>query len=737
MSLARRALWPLSWRRGRKRASEHAATRGSRAIVWVLLIVGIGGSVAAAAAWRASVDNQSRRVFDAQAGDVTASIAVSLARVDDLAAAMRTLVGTRPDMTNSEWTEWFAGLDVTHRYPGVLGVAYVQIVPAAELPAFEAKIRADPLPGHSGAEPFTIIPPGDRPSYCFVRLGGLGPQLAALPPGLDLCVLGGENWLSKPRDTGQLQVSPVNLGSRRTAQVVTPIYAGGGVPATVAERRATIIGLGGDLFDFDAVLKIALRPHPGLSVALSRRDLIPTGKGNAPSVASLAATFGRSTGAVVGSIGPSPTSSSFRRTLAVNADGGWQIQISASSGSSNRKALAEGLLVLLIGLVVTALLCTLVRVLTRSRQRAMEMVERRTAELSTSESRFRSMAAASPLGILQIDAGGTFLYGNDRLFQILGAPEAQVRDMGWLDLFAPGHRAELLAALASCANGGSDPVEVRVVASLDPRWVRFSVATLSGGSESGGFVASLEDVSAEVAARIRLTAEARHDPLTGLPNRVCFLAALQGALDEMPAHAGQVAVLFIDLDRFKQVNDAHGHAAGDELLIATAGRIGASLRPGDLLSRLGGDEFAVLMTGIEDVASVTAVIDRLQASVSRPFSISGLHASVGASVGLVLVDDASGDPATILQNADMAMYRAKSGSARFEVFNHSLRENVLARLETEQALRGALERNELELQFQPIVELVSGRITAGEALVRWDHPRRGVLLPDEFLPLAE
>jgi diguanylate cyclase (GGDEF)-like protein/PAS domain S-box-containing protein len=495
--------------------------------------------------------------------------------------------------------------------------------------------------------------------------------------------------------------------------------------------------LAGELFDFNAILRTAVGAHRGLGVQLARRDFTPSAVNNLGSTAQLKRMFAKSTTSTVGSVGPAPSSGAFRRSVGVDADGGWTIQVSSSAAASSHRANTTGLLVLLTGLLLTALLSALVRVLTRGRQRALDMVERRTAELESSEGRFRSLATASPMGILQTDAAGQFLYGNDRLVEILGCTAAELEGEGWLDVFTPDGQVDINATLSRSREGGSETVDAHIVRPLGTQWVRFSAAALSDGTPPGGFVASLEDVTAEVETKKRLTAEARNDALTGLPNRVCFLESLSDALHDLPRAGGQVAVLFIDLDRFKQVNDAHGHAAGDELLIATAGRIAASLRPGDTLSRLGGDEFAVMMTQIEDVSTVTAVVDRLQASVSRPFSISGLHATVGASVGLVLVDDPDGDPAVILQNADMAMYRAKAGSTRFEVFDLSLRENVLARLETEQALRGALDRDELALAIQPIFEFSSGQIAGGEALLRWNHPQRGLLLPGDFLPLAE
>jgi diguanylate cyclase (GGDEF)-like protein/PAS domain S-box-containing protein len=392
---------------------------------------------------------------------------------------------------------------------------------------------------------------------------------------------------------------------------------------------------------------------------------------------------------------------------------------------------------LLIGFSFTLLAFVLVRVLVRGRQRALDLVESRTAELSTSEGRFRSLAAASSMGILETDIYGGFVYGNGRLDRLLGRSAAEMAGRTWLEGFAMADRARLLAALLAAGEGPTEPIDVHTGSGDSAQWIRFSTATMVKDGVLTGFVSSLEDVTIEIASTERLKAEAQHDSLTGLPNRAYFLDLLGQALRDLAHHGGQFAVLFIDLDRFKQVNDTHGHAVGDELLVATAERIAHSLRPGDRVARLGGDEFAVLMTQVTDVGAASVVVDRLQAAVAQPFKVGGAEAMIGASVGLVLVDDPVGDPASILQDADMAMYRAKEGLTRFEVFDVALRTSVLTRFETEQALRGALDRDELTLFYQPVIELQAGQVVGGEALMRWHHPSRGLVSPGDFLPLAE
>ncbi len=231
-----------------------------------------------------------------------------------------------------------------------------------------------------------------------------------------------------------------------------------------------------------------------------------------------------------------------------------------------------------------------------------------------------------------------------------------------------------------------------------------------------------------------------HDPLTGLPNRRLFLKALDRALRDAAAHpeAGRPAVAFLDLDRFKFVNDSLGHHVGDMLLAAVAPRLAAAVRPGDLLARFGGDEFAVLCVSLADEQAAVRVAERLNAALHRPVPIAGDDLHVTASVGVAVAPPGSRDADGLLRDADVAMYRAKElGRERAELFDDSLRERVRARLHLENELRRALEREELTTAYQPIVELQGGKVAGIEALVRWNHERDGPIAPDRFIGLAE
>jgi diguanylate cyclase (GGDEF)-like protein len=232
--------------------------------------------------------------------------------------------------------------------------------------------------------------------------------------------------------------------------------------------------------------------------------------------------------------------------------------------------------------------------------------------------------------------------------------------------------------------------------------------------------------------------EAFHDSLTGLPNRALFLDRLQHALDVAARRETDLCVLFVDLDRFKAVNDSIGHAAGDELLRAAAARLSECTRAADTAARFGGDEFAVLLEDDGCGVQPDAVADRIIAAMRRPFDVEGKEVFIGATVGIAHAHDASLGPDELLRNADLAMYRAKkAGGNRCATYETAMRTALLARIELEADLRHALERDELRLVYQPVVELESGRTVGVEALARWAHPTRGLIPPLTFIPVAE
>ncbi len=254
-----------------------------------------------------------------------------------------------------------------------------------------------------------------------------------------------------------------------------------------------------------------------------------------------------------------------------------------------------------------------------------------------------------------------------------------------------------------------------------------------------GVVAIIHDVTVRKRAEEQLQHNAFHDSLTGLANRALFLDRLNRLIKHSQRHPGYAfAVLFLDLDRFKVVNDSLGHAIGDDLLVTIGHRLEACLREGDSVARLGGDEFAVLLDDIKDVNEATRVADRIERELQAPFLLRGHEVFTSASIGIALSSAGYTKPDELLRDADTAMYRAKTaGRGRYEVFDRVMHHEAVEQLKIETDLRRAVERDELLLHYQPIVDLQKGAVTGFEALVRWQHPRHGLLQPSDFIPLAE
>ena len=251
-------------------------------------------------------------------------------------------------------------------------------------------------------------------------------------------------------------------------------------------------------------------------------------------------------------------------------------------------------------------------------------------------------------------------------------------------------------------------------------------------------VMSFHDVTDLKIAEARLRHDAHHDPLTGLPNRALFLERLERALSRSRRSRMGVAVLFCDLDRFKLINDSLGHGAGDELLAVVSERLCHAIRDQDSAARFGGDEFAVLLEGFHDEFAVYRVAERLQTLVATPAQVGGQEVFTTMSIGIAIAETAYALPHDLMRNADTAMYRAKeAGKARFVVFNEDMHASSLAQLRLQGDLRKAIDGDQLFLQYQPIVALGSHEVVGLEALVRWRHPERGVVPPNDFISLAE
>ena len=314
------------------------------------------------------------------------------------------------------------------------------------------------------------------------------------------------------------------------------------------------------------------------------------------------------------------------------------------------------------------------------------------------------------------------------------------------DLVAPGARADvdrvldmMLALSAGDVSRGASPGYLLRIERLDGRTAVLEVrwSDLRRDSTVGGLVLTLRDVTEQHELEEELKYRAFHDALTGLPNRSLFAREAAGALETARAAGRTAGVLFVDLDDFKVVNDTMGHSVGDELLVAVAARLAAAVRESDTAARLGGDEFALLIDDAADPEAVNAFAERIVAAFAEPFALTEAKVLATATVGVATSADSS-DVDELLRHADLALYAAKSaGKRRWRHYQPVLTSGMLRRREIQAALEDAVKCSAFTLVYQPIVGLSSGEIAGFESLIRWPHPRWGMMLPGQFISLAE
>ncbi len=527
----------------------------------VLLAIGLALSLAGAVLWRSSVRTHEKQTFDATASDVNATLATLLSRDDDFVATLRGVLTMQPHMSDSAFNRWFAVLQGPQRLVGGLGSIVVEPVARAERSSFLARRDADPtFRTLVGVAPEPVAPSGSGRECLLTAsvsaLGTLTPQAAYIVQG-DWCSpsspLGATqaSLMRTAAETGQIIVLRVSSDGVDTTLFQSAFYRRGASPASVAQRSAAVAGWIVSSVSVQALIGLAVAHHPGLGLSLFHSDP------------------GRRT-ELIDRFGAPAHAGGLSQTRTIYVDGAWTVTVSGAAPIGAMSADAQSLLVLLAGVIVSALAFALILVLSRSREHALGMVHEKTGQLRH---------------------------------------------------------------------------------------------------------------------------QALHDALTGLPNRVLALDRANQMLVRARRQRTAVAVLYVDLDGFKHVNDTFGHAAGDELLRVVAARLKTVVRDGDTAARLGGDEFVVLLEGSLTNASPELVAERLLEVLRQPYDLTdmlGRHLSVTASVGIAIGPSASADE--LLRDADLALYQAKEdGRNRFALFESGMQTASHDRLTLEMDLAEALE----------------------------------------------
>jgi len=373
-----------------------------------------------------------------------------------------------------------------------------------------------------------------------------------------------------------------------------------------------------------------------------------------------------------------------------------------------------------------------------------DITQRRKAEedLIKSEESYRLLGEGIMHQVWTAQPDGRLDYVNRRTLEYFGRSNEQLLDEGWQGVVHPNDLPECIERWSFALKTGEYyETEFRLLRK-DGSY-RWHLARATAGRDNDGNIVKWfgtnTDIHNQKMAEAQLNHYARHDTLTNLPNRVEFMSQLKQTIARAAGNDwSRFAVLFLDLDRFKVINDSLGHNIGDKLLIAIAERLKFCVRPGDIVARLGGDEFTILLNRTGEIGDVVGIADRLQKKLSEPFKLDNYEVFTSASIGIIMSDGQRRQPEDFLRDADAAMYRAKeAGKARYEIFDREMHVRNMNLLQIETDLRYALERGEFEVFYQPIISLESGEIQEFEALLRWRHPEFGLVAPNEFINVAE
>ncbi len=396
------------------------------------------------------------------------------------------------------------------------------------------------------------------------------------------------------------------------------------------------------------------------------------------------------------------------------------------------------LIMLMVGRQVLTMLEN--RALTRGLE---ARVAERTQELTASEQRFRALVQHSSDVVVVVDSDSTVTYQSESIERVFGHRADSVAGRPLTDIFSGDAAMKLLETLKSACLRAYGVATIELpLARHDGRicQAEISVTNLLEDENVRALVLNMRDVTERRELEDQLVHEAFHDTLTGLANRALFSDRLGQALQRRSSSEFRIAVLFLDLDGFKETNDSQGHAAGDAILVEVATRLVDAVRGEDTVARLGGDEFAILVRSVHDDEENNArnVADRIRAALAEPFSIDDQPVYIRASIGIAYADSGAEDVGQLLRNADLAMYRAKAeGEGGYVLYSPSMHADLVDKLQIAADMRRGLEQGQFELYYQAEVDMTSGAVLGFEALARWNHPERGLVPPANFIPLAE
>jgi diguanylate cyclase (GGDEF)-like protein/PAS domain S-box-containing protein len=371
----------------------------------------------------------------------------------------------------------------------------------------------------------------------------------------------------------------------------------------------------------------------------------------------------------------------------------------------------------------------------------LSVIEREDANLRQSEERFRLISESSKVGIFQLDSRGNCTYANEEMASITGLSIEHLQSHGWLGVIHPDDKRRVTDQFNLLLQ---KELPITLDCSLfladgTVKWVTGNVAPLMDSErQQRGFLGTISDISELKQAYDQLEQMAFYDTLTGLANRRLFRNRLEHLLSNIARSGASLALILIDLDHFKHVNDSMGHDSGDALLAVVSERLKHCVRFTDTVARLGGDEFAIILPNVPDTRMVSSVAEKILHALSRPVMLGDQEIGISASLGISMAPEDSNSAEHLIKNADLALYRAKdAGRNNFKFFTAEMNTLLVEHLRLVHDLRLAIDQDRFRLQFQPQIDLLSGQLVGFEALVRWNHAEHGMVSPTEFIPIAE
>ena len=631
-----------------------------------------------------------------------------------------------------EFQAYVDALQLEQKRPGLQGISLLLWVARVALPLHADAMR------HKGYEGYNIWPPGKRAHYAAIthiepfagsNLKVLGFDAATMPAAREA--------LQRAADSGDLamtdQIQLVqDSGDAPDAALVMylPLYDKHSIPTSLEERRGSLVGWVSAQFRVRSVLQ-GLAKEFDSDVGLEIYD----GDTATPS-----ALLYRS----AASAADAPGDLQATRQIAIGGRS-WTLRMHPLPGFTERHSQPQGSWLVAMGVLGSFVLGWLAWLLATGRERALTLARSMTQELRSTRDDLESTLSAIPDLLFEVDLQGVIHHVRAAHPELLVAPPESLLGLRIADTLPPDAAASCLAALQEAdALGHSHGTTYQMLLGETPQWFELSIARKEGGSDAPAprFIALSRDITERKKAQAHMHQLAYYDALTGLPNRRVLLDRAQQALAARHASGGVGALVFVDLDNFKQINDARGHAVGDALLVQVARRLRHLQTDDVMVARLGGDEFVVLLSRMAlDLSDGWVVAqqmaERVRAALEASHQLHGHSYSSSASIGVTLFPQHGTGVDDLLREADTAMYRAKKhGRNRVAFYEPAMLTDAQEGLALEQDLLGAMERNELAVHVQSQVD-ANGGVVGGELLLRWKHPKRGNVSPERFIPVAE